>query len=192
MPRPQTCREVDCMRKRSTVSCVRLLRSTLFCIGLIVSLSCATDPGQATAASPDLRITHSLEQWFTSLARRSLATQPAAEASLDFALLPTSRIAPDEWSRWLADMRPSHPQAQYRIAELRISPAEPPSPKSDEYETRFALERDTVDDAGVAHIARWQQHWRIRLPAAGPPIVLSIHEEPRLIFPGTGPQIVCF
>jgi len=180
------------MGKRSTVFRVSWLSSVLCCIGLIVSVSCATDPRPASDASPDLKITHSLEQWFTALARQPLGTQPTTSASLDFALLPTSPLAPDDLPRWLADIRPNHPQAQYRLAALNISPADQPTPGSTDYDTRFALERDTVDEAGLSHIARWQQHWRIRLPAEGPPIVVSIHEEPLLIFPGTGPQIVCF
>ena len=204
MSQQQSCESGRAERQR--------LRARTPCLWLVCMIALATGVSDAGTAepsdstSPNAQITEALEQWWTALARRPLAEQPGGQghpvdaATLDFALTSASPLSPADLPSWLAAMRPNHPAIEYRLAAVSIAPSASRSKTtptstptgSTDYDTRFALERRSFDDTGLSHVARWQENWRIRLQPDAPPIVVSIEEEARLVFPGTGPQIICF
>jgi hypothetical protein len=172
----------------------------LHCIGAFASrfvaiasaLACA--PASFTSESAEARVTASLHGWFTALAR----TAPDADSSvrrvkvpgperLEFSLGDGSQLPSEGLNGWVEALRTPHPRVEYRLAGLTISEGD-----QDVYRVRFALQRLAVDESGLTHIALSDQTWRIRVAPRRTPVVTEIAVEPRLVFPGTGPQIVCY
>jgi hypothetical protein len=56
----------------------------------------------------------------------------------------------------------------------------------------FRLDRGAIDREGTRHVARYQQAWTLRDRPGDEPVVLAIDTHRLLVFPGTGPQIVCY
>lgn len=161
---------------------------------LLVLAACSSTSG-ATPQPADTRIEAALEGWFTALARSgaapfSDAASPvhfARTVDLDFVLRPDSALTPASFDDWLASLRTIHPRVSYRIAAITIEPMEQRALR-----VRFVLERDAIDVDALRHVARSEQTWRIELKPSGPLEVSAVSEVPKLVFPGTGPQIVCY
>jgi hypothetical protein len=158
---------------------------------LLGTSSSAAEPHEPLGA--EAQILSSLEDWFTALARQEADTILLGETaalpnvSLSFTPGPDSDLRMEDLPRWVETLRTEHPRVEYRLAGIEIDRMQ-----GETYDIRFALERRSVESTGLSHIARWAERWRIRIPASASPTVLAISEEPRLAFPGTGPQIVCF
>jgi len=161
---------------------------------MLLAGACAS-PSIVAPEPAELRIPHALEQWFTWLARREPAREslehaigaPILGEGLEFALAEDSPVPPEELQGWVEALRSPHSRVAYRLAGLTISRADEAA-----HRVRFALKRHAIDASGVAHIALSDQTWEIHSAPGGPIVVMRIASEPRLAFPGTGPQIVCY
>jgi hypothetical protein len=149
----------------------------------------------APAADPTDVLATALSEWFTSLARNDPrdGMQPrAGNASLSFDLagegqVAAAEVAAQEFGAWLERLRPAHARVEYRIAELAVGEG-----VGGRHRVRFALERRSVDEVGLDHIALSDETWQILVLPDGSAVVDSIATRPLLAFPGTGPQIVCY
>jgi hypothetical protein len=149
----------------------------------------------ASSGVAEARITADLERWFTALARSEPghdlpgkhAEISGSDGQLDFSLESGSEVRPEALSAWADVLRSPHPRVEYRLAGLSIVEDDP-----EVYRVRFALERRAVDASGLDHIARSDETWRIRVAPSRAPVVFEIASVPRLAFPGTGPQIICY
>jgi len=164
------------------------------CVAAVVGCSTVSPAGGAPV-SPEQQIAMALEGWLTALARDpaygvgTVAGQAAGDGELAFELAETSSIPASGLGGWIEALRPDHQNVEYRVAALSIATSKA---AADEFDVRFALERRSTEASGLAHVARWQERWGVRLAEGSPAVVVSIHEERRLVFPGTGAQIVCF
>jgi hypothetical protein len=162
---------------------------------LTVGLALACAPASLPRESAEAQIQAGLRGWFTALARSAPeaapsgphAGTPGTNEHLEFSLRNGSEVPSEGLRGWMEALRTPHARVEYRLAGLTISDGE-----GDVYRVRFALQRHAVDESGLAHIALSDQTWRIRVAAGRNPIVTEIAMEPRIAFPGTGPQIVCY
>lgn len=142
----------------------------------------AANAEQATAAL--------IRDWFDRLESgtsdaRAVLRRPM-EASFELALPGGTTRNPAEVQAWLDELRSPHPRVEFTIDALRVTPAE-----AGLFEVRFAVDRRAHDAQGVAHVARREHTWFVRILPGSPPAIARIEERPTLSFPGTGPRIIC-
>jgi len=89
--------------------------------------------------------------------------------------------------RWIRELRSGLPQVRFSVSKFHVDEA-----PAGALHAHFEVDREGLDDDGNRHVMRREQSWRIRQPAEGPLLVLAIEETPALVFPGSGPQIVCY
>lgn len=139
----------------------------------------------------EAQLQSALEHWFSALANAD-----AEGGELDGLLsTPDLEFAPldqTQWHRsalvsWLAMLRSAHARVAYSIAKLHVDELDGGS-----FRVHFEVDRETVDDEGMLHVMRREQSLQLQRSMQGRLFVLDIKDEPRLAFPGSGPQIVCY
>jgi hypothetical protein len=163
---------------------------------LIASLTlllpaCANPVTRASGAhDSNLRITSLVHSWFALLEGKTgeardladLVAQPSfAISSADGS---TRNLA--ELRSWASSLRSTHLQLEFRIGPIRVD-----SVGDGLHRARFEFDRRALDETGIPHIARAEQIWLVRGLMGNAPAILRIDERPLLVFPGTGPRIVC-
>ncbi len=162
-------------------------------------LNCATtggvsaDPTTSTSADhgSERRIASMIHEWFALLTSQTLES-PAldhfvAQPPFAFSFAEGNVRSLGELRAWASNLRSTSAQVEYRIAAIRLDPA-----GEGLYQVRFESQQRALDASGAPHIAGRQHTWLVRdFPGEGP-VILQIDERPSLVFPGTGPQIVCY
>jgi hypothetical protein len=161
------------------------------CGGLIGAASVTARAEPAGGTTPEQRIEASIRAWFALLAARapgSCAVEDLVSAApFEFALAAGELASPEGFRAWVSELRSPHPQVSYRLGAIRSEAV-----GDGLYRARFGFDRRGVDEAGLPHVARGEQAWLIRARAGEPAVVLRIDRERQLVFPGTGPQVVCY
>lgn len=109
------------------------------------------------------------------------------QSPFEFSSAEGSWPGPEGLSAWVSELRSDHPQVEYRLTNMSTTAVDQGT-----YRIRFGLDRRALDSDGVPHVARREQAWLIRFRSGALPLVLRIDDESQLVFPGTGPQIVCY
>jgi hypothetical protein len=148
--------------------------------------------GYAIASTdPELMVEALIRDWFAALA------DPANDSSrLEGFLAKTSfeYFSPDETLRGrdaflasLSTLRALHATTEYRLGSIQIEAVEPRL-----YRARFEFNTRALDEAGIAHVARREHIWMVRSGLNEAPKILRIEDQPLLVYPGTGSQIICY
>jgi hypothetical protein len=137
------------------------------------------------------RIVSLVEAWFTSLPEVAAGADDL-EAFVVASPFEVSLVEGDladigEFRAWVTELRGAHPQVEYQIRDIRVGLLENGSRHA-----RFEVDRRGVDDEGAMHLTRRRMTWHLRDPGSGPLVLEGVEEERLILFPGTGPQIVCF
>jgi hypothetical protein len=188
-PRAGSLRDERAARHKGTATMLILLAlagGTLACGGSV------GPRGREAAARPSQdHVESTLRNWYESLAEAS--TQRDAVTPLlrthDLAFRPESGDERSEAAieSWIMELRSDLPQVAFALSKTHIDEGPDGS-----YRAHFELDRRGFDREGNEHVMRREQSWRFRQAAGGTLYVLAIEEKPLLVFPGSGPQIVCY
>jgi hypothetical protein len=142
-------------------------------------------------ADPRIRIESMIRGWYALLEGQSLESGTLdgllSESPVAFLLEAGATPGPEDFSAWVSELRSTHPQVEYRLSQMRASAV-----GDGTFRAHFSFDRYAVDEAGVPHVARREQTWLVRDRTDGTLEVLRIDDRRQLVFPGTGPQIVCY
>lgn len=163
-------------------------------------LSCVTNSSASfdpitsvslTSAAAEQHIASLVHDWFDALEAGSVESRTLgrfmAEPSFDLSLIGGSVRNLSELDTWCAHLHSTHYELAYQIGLVDVETV-----GQDLHRARFQLDRRSVDDHGVPHIARREHAWLVRVVPGEAPVILRIDERPLLAFSGTGPQIVCY
>jgi hypothetical protein len=184
------CRELTAFRFEAGSASAR--RLVLIVLGSLTAWTPLAARAEAPAAQdPIHRVESRVRAWYSVLGEQRVEScaleQVLGRSQLEFSLSEDGTPKPAGLAAWVSELRSSHPQVEYQLTNVRTQAV-----GDDTYRLRLSVDRRALDAAGVPHVARREQTWLIRDRSGAPPLVLRIDDERRLVFPGTGPQIVCY
>jgi len=161
------------------------------CGTLGCSASIVSNDREQERVHREVRVESAFRSFYTALARAHPGSSEV-EAAVhvgDLRIVPDAGPLRDRAALldWLGNLRSEYPVVQFEMSKLHIDSASDAS-----YRVHFEIERNGVDDDGLAHVLRSDQSWRIRESVDLSMEVVGIQEQPKLAFTGTGPQIVCY
>ena len=170
----------------TTLILLALAGSTIGCGG-----SVALRSGEGAVRPSRDHVESTLEGWYGSLAgapaERDAVTPLLRTPDLEFTKASGDGSREAAMQDWITELRSDLPQVAFALSNFHIDEG-----PDDSYRAHFELDRRGADREGYEHVMRREQSWRIRQSAEGTVYVLAIEEKPLLVFPGSGPQIVCY
>ncbi len=183
------------IRKNSRSRSAHLLLALLV-VGFVGSHARADtgfDPADFAIHSIDSeqRIETLIRDWFASLANPAVDLNQSSlflsETPFEFRSIDGAVHSRNEFLASISNLHTSRVHTEYELDSINIESVEP-----DLYRARFQFNRHSLDEAGIPHIARREHIWMVRVESNAAPVVLQVEELPLLIFPGTGPQVICY
>jgi hypothetical protein len=168
----------------------------LLCSAVILttsqSLMLGTQEAHAEALEPAAqRIVSLVEGWFASLPEVPTGSDDldafVVTSPFDVSLLEGDLRDPGDFRAWVEELRSPHPRVAYELRDLRVDLVENGFGRA-----RFEVGRRATNDEGDLHLSRRRLTWRFRDRGNGPLVLVGFEEERLILFPGTGPQIVCY
>jgi hypothetical protein len=166
-------------------------RPLLLALSATLALACAGPPPVTHTPSASDTVEQQLRDWYAALSEQPVASHDPRSllAARGFDVELSRGDFPDEAALgvWVRELRTDHARVAYHITAIRVE--EPPDgPRR----ALVELDREAVDDAGLRHLARREHTWWIDAHAGEQLTVLGVREQRLIVFPGTGPQIVCY
>jgi hypothetical protein len=148
--------------------------------------------GTAIASmDPQQRVEGLIRAWFAALADPAIDSNQLgvflADASFEYRSADEDPRGRDAFLASISTLRTRHANTEYQLGSTQIEPVEP-----DLYRARFEFSTRALDEAGIAHVARREHIWTVRSGSNQTPKILRIEDQPLLVYPGTGSQIVCY
>ena len=187
-------------RPRSIGSSLRSRRALALLAAMVVGFTSSdalanagTDTAESaiTSMDPQQRVEALIRDWFAALADPAIDSNQLGiflvEASFEYLSTDETRRGRNAFLASTSAHRALHANTEYRLNLIQIESAEP-----DLYRARFELSTSSLDEVGIAHVARREHTWMVQSRANQTPKILRIEDQPLLVYPGTGPQIVCY
>jgi hypothetical protein len=172
----------------------------LFLAILVIGFVGSDAPANTSSGSADYaiqsidseqRVEALIRDWFASLANPAVDLNQSSlflsETPFEFRSIDGAVHSRNEFLASISNLHTSRVHTEYELDLIKIESVEP-----DLYRARFQFSRHSLDEAGIPHVARREHIWMVRVESNAAPVVLQVEELPVLIFPGTGPQVICY
>ena len=159
--------------------------------GALANAGSDSPRSEITSMDPQQRVEALIRSWFAALANPAIDSNQLenflAKTPFEYRSIDQVFRDRDAFLASISNLRALHPHTEYQLGPIQIEFGEP-----DLYQARFEFSTRALDETGIAHVARREQVWTIRSRTNETPTILRIEDQPLLVYPGTGAQIVCY